>query len=250
MSVSAELKPETPMTHGDHAGALHIVHGLLSLDVGGLERIVLDLIRAGRAVGHRVSVVCVERPGTLAADAMALGASVVSLDKPPGRLVGTVAKATTALNALRPDVLHTHQIGALWYLGQAARTIGPVPVVHSEHGNHVALAANLPQRLKTRLFMHRAARFADRFCCVSEDIAQTVTRWRTVPRAKVEVVLNGVCCDAFAGRSKSVTARQELGIPAQAPLIGSGGRFTEVRQQKLLIRATAKLRERYPMLRL
>jgi glycosyltransferase involved in cell wall biosynthesis len=250
MSVSAELIRETPLTHGKGAGALHIVHGLLSLDVGGLERIVLDLIRAGRAAGHRVSVVCVESPGELAADATALGADVVSLDKPPGRVAATVAKAATALSALRPDLLHTHQIGALWYLGQAARSIGRVPVIHSEHGNHVALAATLIRQWKTRLFMHRAARFADRFCCVSEDIAQTVTGWRTVPSTKVDVILNGIRTDLFEDRSEALPVRQELGIPAQAPVIGSVGRLSAVKQQEILIRAAAGLRERFPEVRL
>src|SRR5262245_14791535 len=94
----------------------HIVHGVLSLDVGGLERIVLDLIRAGNSSGHRVSVICLEKPGSLAGEAERCGANVISLGKPPGRIRATKRKAETVIEDLRPDVLHTHQIGALWYL--------------------------------------------------------------------------------------------------------------------------------------
>ena len=77
MTVSPTAAPS--QTQQSRSGALHVVHGVLRLDVGGLERIVLDLIRAGRRLGQRVSVVCVERRGALAAEAERLGAEVFCL---------------------------------------------------------------------------------------------------------------------------------------------------------------------------
>jgi glycosyltransferase involved in cell wall biosynthesis len=210
-----------------------------------LERIVLELIRAAYSVGQRVSVLCVEKPGALAAEANRLGANIISLDKPPGRRPDTVRKAAAVLISLRPDVIHTHQVGALWYVGQAARSVGRLAVVHTEHGNHIGQTAGL-SRLKTRLFLHRSARFADRFFCVSEEIAKTVTRWRTIPRGKVAVVLNGIDISKFAVRSEASAVRQELGIPASARVIGTVGRLSEVKRQELLLRATAHLREQFP----
>ena len=41
------------------------------------------------------------------------------------------------IKTLHPDVVHTHQLGALLYAGPAARLAG-IPVVHSEHGKHYA----------------------------------------------------------------------------------------------------------------
>jgi len=232
---------------GPEAGALHIVHGVLSLDVGGLERIVLDLIRAGSCAGHRVSVMCIEKPGALAVEAERLGANIISLDKPPGRFSAIIGKAASVLNSLQPNVVHTHQAGALWYLGQAARSVGRVPVVHTEHGNHVAQTSGL-SRLKTRLFLHQTSRYADRFFCVSEEIAKTVVRWRTVPRAKVEVVLNGIPVDKFADRSQALAVRQEMGIPAPARVIGTVGRLSEVKRQELMLRAAVRLVGQFPAL--
>ena len=49
------------------ATTIRVVHVVLSLDIGGLERIVADLVRVGRALGQIPSVICLERPGTLAA---------------------------------------------------------------------------------------------------------------------------------------------------------------------------------------
>jgi glycosyltransferase involved in cell wall biosynthesis len=228
---------------------LHILHGVLSLDVGGLERIVLDLVRAGRGAGHRISVVCIERPGALAEAAHRYGADVRSLDKPAGRIPATVAKAAGILSELRPDVVHTHQAGALWYLGQAARASGQIPVLHTEHGNHIAQAPSLMGRLKTRLLIGRAARLAGAFCCVSEDIARTVIRLRTIPRGKVRIILNGIRTDAFDGRAEVSAVRRELEIPPEAPVIGTVGRLAEIKRQGLLLRACARLQGSFPELR-
>jgi glycosyltransferase involved in cell wall biosynthesis len=246
-SLATESEPRARAS-SKHAG-LHVVHGVLSLDVGGLERIVLDLIRAGRDVGHRMTVLCIEKPGALAAEARLFGARIISFDKPPGRIRSIIPKAAETLRSLQPDVLHTHQCGALWYLGQAAGSLQRLPVIHTEHGNHVATTSGI-WRLKTRLFLHQTARFADRFCCVSDEIAQAVTRWHTISHQKVEVVLNGVDVDKFADRAETSAVKNELGIPGNSRVIGTIGRLSEVKRQDLLLRATAKLRESLADIRL
>lgn len=230
---------------------LHIAHGVLALDVGGLERIVLDLIRAAVGSGHRVTVVCVERPGKLAPEAEAAGAAVVALGKPAGRHPGYVGKAAEALAAFRPDVLHTHQVGAAWYLGAAAaRAAPPVPVLHTEHGNHFRQAGGWKALARTRLFTRAAARQVDRFCCVSAEIAAAAGRWWTVPRHKLEVVPNGIPVDLPAGLPDPAAVRESLEIPAGVPVIGTVGRLAEVKRQDILIRATQSLRRRHPGVRL
>lgn len=224
---------------------LHIVHGILALEVGGLERLVLGLTRCARRAGQRVSVVCVERPGALAPQAEEAGATVVSLGKPPGRLRAYIDRASGVLAELKPDVVHTHQIGAAWYLGSGARRLG-VPLVHTEHGNELARKTSGAAKLKTRLNLWLTARWIDRFCCVSDEIAAAVTRWGTVPRRKVEVVLNGIETDPPANLPESAAVRASLGLRPTDRVIGTVGRLVEVKQQGAMIRATAKLRERVP----
>src|SRR6478672_1138129 len=100
---------------------LHVVHVALALDLGGLERVVLNLVAQGVERGQRVTVLCVERPGNLAADVAALGAEVVCADKGSGLKLSAVVRVRTLLKQLKPDVVHTHQMGALFYAGLAAR---------------------------------------------------------------------------------------------------------------------------------
>jgi glycosyltransferase involved in cell wall biosynthesis len=223
--------------------AVHVVHGVLSLDVGGLERIVLDLVREGVRREQRVSVVCLERPGVLAGEVEAAGARVHSLGKPRGKSRITIQRAVEVFGRLQPDVLHTHQVGALWHLGQAAGHVS-LPVVHTEHSDQVLLARGFVAQLKARLMWRRVAALADRFCCVSEDIARSARRWATVPRQKIEVVPNGIDVTAFTAPASVADIRLSLGIPAGALVVGSVGRLVEVKRHDLLIEAFADLQER------
>ena len=224
---------------------LQIVHGVLSLDVGGLERLVLALTGAACQRGHKVTVICVERPGQLAAEAERAGATVISLDKPSGRLPAYVEKSAAVLASIRPDVIHTHQIGAAWYLGPAAKRHNR-PVVHTEHGNHFSQSHSWKQALKTRWLVRSTARNIDRFCCVSDEIAAAVRRWGTVPHAKVEVIPNGVVTEICSDGPSAESVLRSLGIPADAPVIGTVGRLAEVKQQGMLIRAFQQVRAVIP----
>jgi glycosyltransferase involved in cell wall biosynthesis len=224
-------------------GPLAVTHAVLSLDCGGLERVVIDLIREGRRRHQRVDVVCVERPGALAPEAERSGARVLCLNKAPGLSRQAAAAAVAALRQLRPDVLHTHQVGALLYAGRAARRAGVPVVVHTEHGNHVK-AKSWSRRVRQRALWAVAARRARKFFCVSAEIGREVTRYGAVARRKVQVVANGINLDALSDGSRNGGVRARLGIPANAPVVGTVGRLTEVKRQDLLVRAFADLRVR------
>ena len=170
---------------------MKIAHVVLSMDVGGLERVVLDLVRQGPTLGQEVAVVCLERPGALAPMIEAAGAEVLCVDKPPGRRPETVGRLREVFERIRPDVIHTHQIGALFYAGPAARRSGIGAVVHTEHGNLLARCRSRVDRFKGHLIRAVAGRHATRFFCVSGEIVEAVTRSGMVARRKVSVVPNG-----------------------------------------------------------
>ena len=225
---------------------LRVTHVVLALDTGGLERIVLDLVRVGHDHGQDPSVICLERPGTLAGQVEALGVPLLCADKPPGLRFSTVARVRELLRQLKPDVMHTHQIGALLYAGPAARREKVPVVVHTEHINNVAKSPSLNKKIRTRLLWGFAGSFADRFCCVSDDIAEAVKAYRTVPSRKVSVVLNGIDTYAFDSAGDCESLRRGVGIPRDVAVIGTVGRLNEVKRQDLLIRAFAKLANQDP----
>jgi glycosyltransferase involved in cell wall biosynthesis len=226
-------------TSGAERLPLSVVHVVLSLDCGGLERVVLSLVKAGMRAGQSVSIICLERPGHLADQAREQGATVMCIYKESGIRPSTFGRLRRWLIEVSPDVVHTHQLGALFYTGIAARTAGVPLLVHTEHGKHY-------QSRKARILGRIAAASANKFFCVSNDIARDAVERKVVSKSKVAVVPNGVDTDHFRTQGESSELRERLNIPVGAPVVGTVGRLAEVKQQHVLIKAFARLKALHP----
>lgn len=238
-----------PARHGINArdatrSSLRVVHVVLSLDVGGLERVVLELARQAVTCHQEVTVLCLVHPGSLAEEAEHSGARVISLSKRPGLTPGLVWRIQSVLRELAPDVVHTHQIGALLYAGPAAKREAVRAIVHTEHINNIAKATTPMKRLRVRGLWWLAGRYAQRFFCVSDDIALAAKPF--VKEDKLCVISNGIDVPAFSGRESRPTIRAQFNIPSDAPVVGTVGRLNEVKSQDVLIRAFAGLHAHHP----
>jgi glycosyltransferase involved in cell wall biosynthesis len=222
----------------------HVVHVVLSLDVGGLERVVLNLARHGRHQQRRITILCITHPGTLAQEAEQYGIPIVSLNKPPGRHPSLRIAAHTLLESLAPTVIHTHQIGPAWYVGPASESL-TIPIIHTEHGDPFAREPRWISRWKLRWFYRTTAKHLQHVACVSEPIANAIRAWRTVAAKKVSVVANGIPLLDLPH-----DASHQPDEPPRTVTIGTVGRLNEVKRQDLLLRAFAELRADSPNLRL
>ncbi len=211
------------------------MHVALSLDAGGLEQVVLQLIKQALALGQKASVLCLERPGLLAKQAEELGARVFCVNKPPGLTPRLVQDIEQVLRQEMPAVIHTHQIGALLYAGAAAKRAGISNVVHTEHGKHY-------QTSRRRQWMAWwAAKCARRFFCVSSDILREVERLKIAPRKKLAVIENGVEVAKFAAPCDTAAVRGGLGIPEGVLVVGTVGRLAAIKSQDVLLKGFAKI---------
>jgi glycosyltransferase involved in cell wall biosynthesis len=215
-----------------------IAHVLSSFEIGGQERVALDLAAGQRALGHRVIAVSLAAPpdGALAADFAAAGVATDRLDKGgrvdltlPGRLARLFARE-------RVDVVHTHNPQPLIYGAPAAKLFRPRrALVHTKHG-----ANPEPPR---RVWLRRAAgRLADAVVAVSDVTAEVARRNRECAPTKLHTITNGIDLGRFhpdpAARAQ---VRAELGIPAAAWVVGTVGRLSPEKDQRLLVRAIAPL---------
>jgi len=141
---------------------------------------------------------------------------------------------------LAPHVVHTHQVGALFYAGPAARRSAVPLVVHTEHGKHYSV------RRRTRWIGRLAGRFVQRFFCVSEDIAAEVRATRIVPARKLCVVPNGIDTRRFGSVEGAEATRASLGIPSEAPVVGTVGRLNEIKRQDILLEAFSRVHAKVP----
>lgn len=220
---------------------LRVAHVVLSLDVGGLERNVVNQVREGQALGQSVSVICLERPGVLAPRVEELGGRVLCMHKRPGIRLSLIGRLRSVLRQLRPDIVHTHQIPTLFYTGLAARTMATGRVLHTEHG--LPLFA---KRLRTRWLGRLSGLHCERFFCLTQEMAREVGKYHIVPRRKIRVIRNGIETSGYRDAGDPHGLRRSLGIPDEATVIGSVGRLVEIKRYDVLIRSFAQLREKCP----
>ncbi len=169
---------------------IHVTHVVLGLQTGGLETVVVNLVRHADRRRFAHQVVCLREAGALAPLVEAEGVPVTTLQA-RGRL-GMLCSLVSRLRSSRTHVLHTHnptphQIGAL------ARLLLRTPVlVHTKHGR------NFPDD-RTAVRLNRwCSCWTDVVVSVSVDAADVARRIERVAPEKVLVIQNGIEIDRFS----------------------------------------------------
>ncbi len=195
-----------------------IMQVVLSLRVGGLERVVLDLVQNASAE-FRFVVCCLEEPGDWGDEVP----HIVTLGKRPGvdwRLFWKIARLA---RAEKVDVIHTHNSAAHIY-GAIGGKLAGVKVLHTEHGK------NLGEEARAFRLNRRAGRFTDLTVAVSEKIGREAREREGVPANQLALVPNGICVERFA------LPRQPAGRR-----VGTVGRLVREKNYPLLLRAVAPI---------
>src|SRR5437868_10500731 len=96
---------------------LSIAHVLVSLEVGGAERLVVDIARAQANRGHRVAVFVLGKSanpilGRLLSDAHL---PVTEFERRRGIDWRLIPRLAAAFREMRPDIVHTHNEPPLIY---------------------------------------------------------------------------------------------------------------------------------------
>ena len=218
---------------GERPRRVRLLHVVLDLDQGGLERIVPDIVRRVSVERFESHVLALRFLGRNAAGLEAHGTLHVADPMPPWSMVWPRG-LTAQLRAIAPDVVHTHS--GVWFKASlAARRAGVPRLVHTDHGRQ------RPDPWQDRFLDGRAARRTDVVVAVSEVLAEQMERTVVRGAAPVVVVPNGVDTDAYRPRPDPGTLRAELGIAPDAPVIGTVGRLDPIKAYDVMLEALARL---------
>ncbi len=213
---------------------LRVLHVVIALDVGGMERVLTRVAHELVPRGLDIWVCGLERRGVLA-DTFPNPGQVVSLDKPAGRSLGTVWRLHRLIRRVRPDVVHTHNLGPLIYAALATGYGRLVPILHGEHCQLLGTGLGAP-RLRLRRLLYRACW---RVHTVAEASRQELLGLR-MPAERLVAVVNGVDTAVFSPGDRR-EARQLLGLPAEVPCVGVVARMERHKRHELVIRAVERL---------
>jgi glycosyltransferase involved in cell wall biosynthesis len=212
-----------------------------NLRVGGAEELILGASTALPSVGIESGVVALTRRGPIADEIAAAGVPLHLVSGQPGpRDPAAFVRLVRLLQRERPDVVHTFLIAASIY-GRLAAFAAGVPLV-------VAAEQNVYERKPRRHILVERALAARTYrvvaCC--EVVGRFYQQQVGVAPSKIAVIYNAV---RFGGRPEpadSATARSVLGLADDAVVVGTLGRLTEQKGQRLLLHAFAELTRRVP----
>jgi sugar transferase (PEP-CTERM/EpsH1 system associated) len=217
---------------------ISVVHVVRSLDVGGLENGVVNLVNRAPA-GMRHTVVCMTVAGAFASR-LRPEVEVLALGKKTGHDPRTFVRLVSLLRRLRPSIVHSHN-WATFDAVLAARLARVPAVIHGEHGRDMT---DPEGRNRRRNWLRRAsAPLVDRFVAVSEDLRHWLVDDIGLPRPKVVTIHNGVDTIRFAP-ADSTAARIALGLPPDELVVGTVGRLDPVKDHATLVRAFAAVARR------
>lgn len=185
---------------------MKIIQFVNSLDMGGLERLTVDLAHCQKAAGHEPIIYCLTHRGVFADEAEASGIRVTAFGKPGGPSLPTVRTILKTLKRDRPDVLHTHNHLVHHYGVVAGKLAGVAVIVNTRHGAEVQMkehgtgyvVTTTPPDRKADMIYRASLPWTNAVVMISEATRQFFIRHRGLPADKALVILNGAPLDRFA----------------------------------------------------
>lgn len=206
---------------------LRVLHVVDSLEPGGMENGIANVANALHGNGFEIHACCLRTRGRFA-ERMPAPELVRSLDKEPGFSLRWAHALRDTITEVRPDIVHSHNLGALIYTTGATRMGRLAPVIHGEHAEF-APAELVWRRLYLRRLLYRACR---KVHTVSDSLTAHLGSVG-MPMARVVTIRNGVDTERFSPETEPA----ELPFPSGTTTIGMVGRFGEFKGHRALVEA-------------
>ena len=219
-----------------------VAHVVNRLDCGGAGNDLLDLIAHMPGERYRHAVLCLRDHGVHHADLREHGVEVIDLHKRDGADPGHFLRMVRTLRALRPDVVHTRNLGGLE--GQLAAALAGVRLrVHGEYGREYGLDAAEACRTRKPSLLRRLLRpLVGHYIAASAEQERWLIEQVGAQPSRVSTITNGVDSLEFHPRLGPHAAVGPEGFMRDdAFVIGSVGRMDEAKNDTTLVEAFLRL---------
>lgn len=205
---------------------IKIIHIIPTLDIGGAERLIVDILKDLDKDLFDVEVVCLKRFGFWGLDLKRHKLKMTLLKQRFRFSAGSFFTLVRLFKKRKPDIVHTHLFGADFYGILAARLSGVKTIISTEHNKNYFEGII---RRKIKKFVYK---YATSIVAVSEAVKDYLLS-EGVAKEKIIVIHNGVRVKDFfiSGKKRS-----------SGPLIiGSVGRLSEQKDFSVLLKAVIKI---------
>jgi sugar transferase (PEP-CTERM/EpsH1 system associated) len=229
-----------------------IVHVIYHLGVGGLENGLVNLINHIPPQRYRHAIVCLKGYSDFSHRIRTENVEIVALHKREGNDFGVYVNLFKTFKRLKPDIVHTRNLGTLE--GQViAALAGTQARVHGEHGRDMF---DLYGKNRKYNLLRKAIRpFVNHFIAVSRDLESWLAHTVRATPDRISQIYNGVDSLRFHPRDRGDSEARHFpelreGFLTETTfVIGSVGRMTDVKNFSSLVRAFLMLLKEIPAAR-
>jgi glycosyltransferase involved in cell wall biosynthesis len=190
-------------------GQPKIAHVVLSLQPGGLERLVCTLVCSPVLSVLPTIILCLDEPGVLAPVVEKAGCRVVVVKRRAGLDLGLIGRLAKVLKQEGITVVHTHNLDPMFYAGCAAWLRSIAVRIHTQHDTWLR-TYNWKDRVKFRI----ASLFFSKIVGVSQDTTRAFGEYG-ISSTQSLTILNGIEESKFSRRhnGKSSSAFKPVDFP-------------------------------------
>ena len=214
-----------------------ICHMLDNLNVGGLEKIAIDIILSLKGYEHQMW--CLKGKGAMADLLEAKGIIVREFNFEGGLSISSMSKLVRELKKEHFSIIHSHGLfPSVWARIAAVFARVPIRIVHC-HSTYYGLY--MRERVRLRILSY----FTTVLIAVSEAVKKSLVEYIGIPRRSIKVIYNGIgdiSRDIVLTREK---VRAQLGLSSDSFVIGCLGRLVEMKGHRYLLDAVARVRRRH-----
>ncbi|WP_297213917.1 glycosyltransferase [Thermodesulfovibrio sp.] len=213
--------------------------------MGGVENQLLMVLRNYNREKFKPFVCSLSDKGEIGKEIESLGIKVFTLNKLGHTFNRAIIRDICKIiknNEIK--IVRTHQYHANFY-GRIAAKISKVPCIVASIHNVYTRDKKFHRRFINRLL----AKITDKIIAVSEEVKKDILKYDKIPEDKIKVIYNGIDPDIFSNNFDKDTIKKSLGIDLKAPVIGTVGRLTMQKGQIYLLEAIAKIKGRFPYIK-
>jgi Glycosyltransferase len=227
---------------------MKIAFMITSLQYGGAEKIVLDLIERFRGLSIECWLIAIyESRDRVKRDQLAemlrhQGIRFVELNKRPGEgTLQSMIRLKRALVEIAPDVVNAHGPVPNMYAG-IANLWGPKSTTITTVHNGTDDWPDWKSKMLERLSLFGVTKVV----CVAQHVAEMYRTKYPQAGSKTAIIENGIDLTRYAPPSPAQRAewRERLGCPSDAALLLHVGRMVPLKNQHFLVEVAERLRSR------
>lgn len=209
-----------------------ILHIVLSMVVGGAEKLVYDMVRHPAFAESKPVVCCLDEVGELGERLRQEGYVVHCKARRSGLDVSIISWLREIILSEKINYVHAHQYTPLFYAVPAALLAGRVTVVYTEHGRLYPEE----RRWKRFFFNPLLALGTDHLVSISASTAKAMALFDNFPIRRIKIIHNGIDFSRMNPVVDLAAKRRELGLTESCRIIGTAARLEAIKNIPMMLR--------------